>query len=306
MLGSSVLLLLFETVRFLVVVRRGSWLFGPGFLRKIAHLALPGLLYALVMGLSNVSLNMTNVNFHNLLRLTSIVFVVAGAWLFLRETPSDITLLCCAGLVAGSLYSSWSYSSSSSSSSWSSQTAAPVVLTLASAAAQAALFISLRWAMTRLGRDLGVFEAISVTMTVASLALLPLVLALDSGGFARLAAASPTTHGLVAAGVFITTAFQTIHVALQSMALATTIGILGMCVIVPQEIISLLFNKPKPVWDLLHIFGYVISPLFAVTFAVYKLIVLHYDRKDAARLLAATNAEAGQPEHNRLSVVIND
>ena len=276
-----------------------------------------GIIYAAVMGLTNTSLHLTSVNLHVILRMTVIVWVVgkasplsclsrashththtAGAWVFQGERPSLFTLLCCAGLVAGTILASWS-----ERSGFGDDGAAVISITLLSGVAQAAMIVGMKWALTALNKKAKAsLEIVAIKMTVATLVLLPVSLALDLDGWTLFGGASQQAHLLVSMGVFVTASFQCVIVAIQTLSLATSAGFLASCVIVPQVIISLCTNDPPFVDDALHILGYIVSPLSASAYAAYRLYMYWRNNKEEKKRRLLDDAkhiiDSARPETN--------
>ncbi len=107
---------------------------------------------------------------------------------------------------------------------------------------------------------------------VAGLILLPLALGLDQGGFARLGHASKLGWGLLAVGTITTAAFQGLLVAVQSVTLSTSAGVLSIAVVVPQIAISLVISPQdlEPV----QIVGYVLATVGAFAYTIVRNVEL--------------------------------
>jgi drug/metabolite transporter (DMT)-like permease len=277
MMGASVLLVGVELVHQCVSKRRGSakpWLFGPPLLAKLAYTSVPAVLYAGVMGTTNTSLKLTSVNLHVILRASSIIWIVILAFLLLKERPTLIAVLCCCGLVAGTVLSSVSFSES-----FTGDSAGPILLTLSSAVFQAGLIVATRIALTaRNGELFGgtadepflPLQAVALKMCIATVVLLPLALALDLEGWARLTHAPPHSIALVCAGMVITALFASFQILLQQVAGAISVGVVTMCVLIPQVLLSLILGHTLTA-DTLHILGYVINPVMATMYAADRL-----------------------------------
>lgn len=267
MLGASLLLILLEVVRHRVAVRMGkgkSWIGTVSLMpRKILWMFLPALFYAGVMGTTNTSLQLTNVNLHVILRTSVIVWVVLLSFFFRAERPSWITLICCAGLTAGTILSSVTFGDSFSPGQ---NATGAILLTLSSSVIQAGMIVSMRIGLTSLGDTISSpLEAVALKMIMASLMLVPIALVLDVGGWERLGNGPASAHAFVACGAIITAAFAGLQVLLQSLAGAVSIGLLGMCVIVPQVLLSLAIEQH------FQVMGYILSPLFASMYAAYRI-----------------------------------
>ncbi len=291
MIGASVLLVSAEMLRFLLCGRgkapppRGGsrpWLFGPPLVPKLLYVGVPALMYAGVMGTTNTSLKVTSVNLHVILRATSIVWVVLFALLFQRECPTVIAVICCCGLVAGTVLSSVSFHSS-----FTGDTVGPILLTLLSAVFQAGLIVSTRLALTaRNGALFGgggadepflPLQAVALKMCLATVFLAPIAVGLDWQGWVALVHAPPPALGLVLGGVFITALFASFQILLQQVAGAITVGIVTMCVLIPQVLLSLIIEHPP--MDALHIAGYVVNPVVATAYAAERVYLLFASRK---------------------------
>ncbi len=217
------------------------------------------------MATTNSSLQMTSVNLHVILRMTTIVWVVLLAFLIQRERPTLIALLCCAGLAVGTVLSSLSFKSPFGDE------AGPILLTLLSSLLQGCMIVSTRVALTTLPASLSPLEAVAIKMCIATLLFTPVALGLDVQGWALLAGSPVKARALVACGILVTALFASLQVLLQSLTGAIAVGVLGLSVIIPQVLLSL-FIETMPL-DALHVAGYVINPVFATVYAAERLYI---------------------------------
>lgn len=273
MLVASALLLLLCAARHWYRVRSARGFLGPRVGRKLLLLAIPGFFYAGVMATTNTSVQLTSVNLHVILRQTTIVWVVVGAFFFRGERPSVLGLVCCAGLVVGTALASWAASQGIASTE-----VGAIMLTLASSFLQAGMFVSMRAVFLHFGDDLNALEAVAIKMSVASLLLVPVAVGLDWTGWAALSAAPTGAKLLVCSGIVVTAAFASLQVFLQLLAGAVSIGVLNMCVIIPQVVLSLLLQASVNT-DAVNIAGYVVSPLFATVYGAHRAYVTYHESK---------------------------
>lgn len=305
MVGASVLLIFADCLRRLIAGGHAcaSWIFDRMFLRKVIYVLVPGLFYGATMALSNTSLQIASVNFHVIIKMTMLVWVIFGSWVFLYEVPSVLSIISCALIMVGATLVSWKSGDSISHATDSPYFAAALALTLFAAFSQALMIISTRYilasplARRRLAPSHSCqcvprpflphtphpLEVSALKMLIATCALCPVTLALDPSGWSLLSAPTtpPLTIGLLVAGVFITASFQGSMVAMQAWTRATSTGVGSLLAVVPQVIIALATRNAS--LDAIHIVGYVLAPLGGILYVVHRVWVQLKKDKSSSR-----------------------
>ena len=205
---------------------------------------------------------MTSVNLHVVLRMSMIIWAVAGAWLVEGERPSVVTILCCVTLAGASVMAAWK-PNGSFESYW-----VAVLLTAFSAIVQGILLVATRHS----GRILGLKSSLTLSgfkTAVAGCILLPLGAGLDRHGWMNLTKMDMAAIGLLVGGIGVTALFQGSSVAMQSVILATSTAVLSLAAVIPQIVIGVLIGS-EPLTSI-QLAGYVLAPLSLAVYTIERI-----------------------------------
>lgn len=107
-----------------------------------------------------------------------------------------------------------------------------LVINLSSALASAFMTVSVRRASVNL-RNADIFvpvlEMSLFKMIIASIVIFPFTFVFENVGWSALSSTSKDMKLIIFGGVFITLAFQTTNVGLNSYSMATTMGVVSQC-----------------------------------------------------------------------------
>lgn len=188
-----------------------------------------------------------------------------------------VTLICCAGLVAGAILTSIAPDEAASVPAY--PTWIGILTTLASALLLALVVALLRRAAVSDRLKLSPLEATLWRLALSSVILTISSLAFDLDGFPRIWNAPWAARGLVIGGIFYTAVNQLTSVLMMYFFEAITVGVVSLMTVLPQVIISLAIGSPPPTFDAIHIAGYVITPLSCCAFGIYQI----YDHRRAKK-----------------------
>jgi len=197
--------------------------------------------FAAVMALTNVSISITNINLHILLRTTDIIWVVVFAFIIQKERPTILTAIACISLFFGIVLIS-----PITDDNWYLKNAwVQLVFNLLSALSSGLMMVLLRRACVILRFKIPTMTVAEITlikMFQTFIFLLPFPFIFEPKAFNAIIDSTLTIKLLVGAGVLITMGFQTTVVGLSAYSLATTVGIIANFKIIPQIIFGFLWE----------------------------------------------------------------
>jgi len=244
-----------------------SWTFNQLFLWKSLVTLPVSIMFALVISLTNVSIFITPIDVHVLLKSTSIVWIVIFAWIIEKEVPRLLVIVCVCGIIAGTIMISYEFSTNMQSA------AGKILLNVASAFCEAVAVVVLKKTIKVLQKREPTIKAAEITLTKMGqaliLLLLPTYLVEGFNGVHRLSSGDDLVFILVLLGVLITVLYQTTVVGLTFFSLATTLGILNQLQIIPQTALAIIWFHSFS-WSLVHIFGAILVIVSSIGFGLLR------------------------------------